>query len=301
MASPSDMVKRKPARGPHVVGGARVRTPASGRPSSAPVKKTTPPAVPPKFPRYRPCAPGAPVVGYTGINGAGKSLLAISDCLKEMSEGRKVVSTTPITSPWGDSEPLASLRQLLDLRDCTVFIDEVSVVFSSRGTGSLPDAVVTFLQSMRHQGVTLKWAAPSWSRADIILREVTQVSVNVLPLGRRRVKDSFWPRPIFVGAAALDVSSVGVDETPEKVVWGSRRVYVPSRLPGWGRYDSEAEVSRIGWERQGGVCIDCGGVLPRVNCSPERHVEMKITAPSLAAPARRPRTASPSSSRVGRA
>lgn len=182
-----------------------------------------------------------------------------------------------------------------------MFIDEVSVVFSSRGTGSLPDAVVTFLQSMRHQGVTLKWAAPSWSRADIILREVTQVSINVLPVGRRRVKDSFWPRPILVGAAALDVSSVGVDETPDKVVWGSRRLYVPSRLPGWGRYDSEAEVSRIGWARQGGVCIDCGGVLPRVSCSPERHEEMKIEAPSLAPSVRRAGKASPTAIRLGRA
>lgn len=225
---------------------------------------------------YHSIVKNAPVVGYTGPNGAGKTLIAVSDACFDMSLGRPVYSTVPISSPWGDSIPIKSLRQLLDVRDATILIDEVAAVFSSRTTGSLPDEVVMFLGSMRHQRVTFRWTAPAWARADILVREVTQVSVPVFPLGRRKIKGSFWPRPILIGAAACDVTGLAVDKSPEKVMFGSRRAWVPSMLPGWGRYDSEADVSRIGWVRQGGRCVDCGGVRKAESCDVERHETLGI-------------------------
>lgn len=224
--------------------------------------------------RFRRIVAGAPIVGFTGVNGAGKSLLMHSENIADLAEGRRVISTTPIVSPWGNSEPLLSLRQLLELRDCTVAIDEVAAVFSSRGTQSLPDEVSTFLQSMRHQKVTLRWAAPAWARADKQLREVTQVCVNVLPMVKYRVPGEFWPKARFILAGALDCTTVGVDNVPEKVI--ARRIYLPKKLPAFGRYDHEADVSRIGWERRSGQCVDCGGTIPAERCTPDRHLALGI-------------------------
>lgn len=276
IVNPSVLADRARARGPHVVGDAHEPTANDDDRADTPAVETRAPV--PRFPRFRSIVKNAPIVGFTGVNGAGKTLVAVSEAMRDMSMGRTVVSTVPISCPWGESVPLLSLRQLLELRDCTVLIDEVSVIFSSRNTGGLPDEVSTFLQSMRHQAVTLRWTAPAWSRADIQLRQVTQVSVNVLPVGRRSVPGSFWPRPVMVGAAAFDCTSMPVDSTPEKVMRGSRRLWVPSRLPGWGSYDSEADVSRIGWAPQGRTCVDCGGSRRPEPCSPERHQKLGIPA-----------------------
>lgn len=224
--------------------------------------------------RYRSLVRNAPVVGFTGANGAGKTLVAVSEAIHDMALGRPVVSTVPIKSAYGESVPLRSLRQLLELRDCTVLLDEVSVVLSSRSTGSLSEEVVTFLQSMRHQGVTLRWTAPAWMRADVLLREVTQVSVNVSGLIRHRRPGQFWPTPRVVLAGALDCVGIPVDAKPEHVI--GRRLWIPHRLPGWGAYDSEADVSRIGWQRQSGTCLDCGGSIRREPCTDDRHEHLGL-------------------------
>lgn len=224
------------------------------------------------FPRtYSSLVDGCPVVGYTGANGAGKTLVAVSDACRDLSLGRPVYSTVHIDSPWGSSQPIKSLRQLLDIHDATILIDEVATVFSSRSTGSLPDEVVTFLQSMRHQGVTFRWTAPAWARAELLVREVTQVSVGVFGVGKLKVKGSFWRRPILVAASAFDVTTLAVDKSPEKPMFGKKRLYVPKMLPGWGRYDSLADVSRIGWQLQGGKCVDCGGGRKAELCTVDRH------------------------------
>lgn len=243
----------------------------------ASVEAVPPPAVARRWPRlYRSIVTNAPVVGYTGPNGAGKTLAAVSDACDDMRQGRPVFSTVAIDSPWGKSMPILSLRQLLDIRDATILVDEVASVFSSRATGTLPDEVVTFLQSMRHQGVTFRWTAPAWARADILVREVTQVSVPVFPLVRRRVPGEFWPQTVVMGAAAMDVTGLPVDKAPTKVVFGSRRIWVSSRMPGFGAYQTRADVSRIGWARQGGRCVDCGGAVRAEPCSVERHEHLGI-------------------------
>lgn len=231
---------------------------------------------PSRPPRWSGIVADAPVVGFTGPNGAGKTLVAVSEAILDLARGRAVVSTVPISSPWGSSTPLRSLRQLLDLEHTTVLIDEVSVVLSSRATGGLPPEVETFLQSMRHQDVTMRWTAPSWKRADVIVREVTQVAVNVHPLMRYTRPGAFWPTPRLVMCGAMDTTSVGTDADPERVM--RRRVFRPRALPGWGAYDSEHQVSRIGWPRQQAVCADCGGKTKVVYCSPDRHRDLGLKA-----------------------
>lgn len=218
---------------------------------------------------------GAPIAGFTGPNGAGKTLVAISCVINDdLRHGRPVFSTVPITSAFGDAGPITSMGHLLSLRDCTVLLDEVAVIFSSRDSMTIPREFDVFLQTLRHRGVTLRWTAPAWSRADVRLREITQVSVTVQALGKRVAAGAFWPTPITILAGALDATSVPVDAKPEKIL--KRRIFIPQRLVGWGAYDTLADTPRIGFQNTGGSCVDCGGTVPKAACSAERHDELRI-------------------------
>lgn len=216
---------------------------------------------------------GLPIVGFTGANGAGKTLVAVSCVVNDdLRVGRPVFSTVPIDSVFGRSEPIVSLRQMLELRDCTVLLDEVAVIFSSRDSMLVPREFDVFLQTLRHKGVTVRWTAPAWARADVRLREATHAVVGCHGLGKIRRRGQFWPRPMMVAAGALDTLGIGVDDKPEHVL--RRRAFIPQALVGWGAYDSLADTPRIGHPPTGGACVDCGGVVPRVACSTDRHAEL---------------------------
>lgn len=219
-------------------------------------------------PRARDVAEGIPIVGFTGINGAGKTLLAVESAIADMRRGRRVYSTVPISSPWGDSLPIRSLRELLELRDCTILLDEVSAVFPSSATVSLPEEVKLMLHTVRHRDNLVRWTAPEWMRADINLRIATQALVSVRPLLRKH-DGSFWPRPRLLQVGVLDTSVGKVDETPTSV--RRRRFVIPTRLTAWGAYDTHADTPMLGFARSQGVCPDCGGTITRPKHSKERH------------------------------
>lgn len=229
--------------------------------------------------RIRDIADGIPVCGFTGVNGAGKTLLAVSSAIADMRRGRVVYSTVPIR--WVDPEngvvyesrPIRSLRELLELRDCTVLLDEVSVIFSSRTSQSLPAEVVAFLQTLRHKGITVRWTAPGWMRCDNLLRQSTQAVVNVTPVIRRS-NGSPWPTPLLSLAGVLDTTTGETDATPTRVL--RRRFVLPSKVAAWGAYDSHADTPLLGRHLQGGVCADCGGTMERHKHSEDRHRDLGI-------------------------
>lgn len=222
--------------------------------------------------------PGIPICAFTGGNGVGKTLLAVRECMFDLKAGRPVYSTVPIGSRWGHSEPIRSYRMLADLHDCTVLLDEVSIIFrASSGTVPLPEEVITFLHTLRHRGITVRWTAPSWLVSHIDLRRVTQAVVAVHGIGKVAWSDAFWPRPVIIGTAVLDTVGLKFDATPDDIK--RRRVYVPKRLMAWGCFDTHADTAPIGRQGVGGVCIDCGGVKPREKCSPERHELLGLSLP----------------------
>jgi len=224
-------------------------------------------------------ASGIPVCGFTGVNGSGKTLLAVSCAIADMMTGREVYSTVPIeyvdpkTGAVYRSHPIVSLRQLLELRNCTVLLDEVAVIFSSRSSQSLPNEVVAFLQTLRHLGITVLWTAPGWMRCDNLLRQSTQGVVNVTPVIRKHGK-SPWPTPILAMAGLLDTTEGATDEAPTKVL--RRSFFVPSRSRAWGSYDTLADTPLLGRHLQGGTCADCGGSLERHKHSEARHQDLGI-------------------------
>jgi len=214
-------------------------------------------------------AAGIPVCGIVGPNGAGKTLLGAESVLFDLRAGREVYSTVQIDSPYGSTKPIVSLRQLTKLRDCTVFLDEVAVIFSARATSTLPKEVEVTLQTLRHTGVTVIWTAPDWKRADILLRGVTQGVIGVHPLLRKVDKGNPWPRPRLILAGVLDTTQGKVDEYPTKIL---RRLIVrPSKLQAWGTFDSRADTPMIGGRVTGGRCVDCGGGMETPKHSKARH------------------------------
>lgn len=231
--------------------------------------------------RARPFFAHVPIVGVTGPNGAGKTVLAAHDAICDMLNGRRVLSTVGIRYVTEDgevleSEPLVSLSQLVQVRDCTVLLDEVATIFpSSTSASGLPAEVLVLLQTARHRGVTVRWTAPAWLRAQKVLREVTQAAVSVNPVGRR-TRD-LWPEPLFSAVTVWDARSGKVDGTPERVL--KRRFLLLRRALSWGAFDTHADTPVIGYPDSGGVCVDCGGARPRAKCSPRRHAALGLPAP----------------------
>lgn len=217
---------------------------------------------------------GIPIAAVTGINGAGKTLIAVESAIADMARGRTVYSTVPIRSDLGESRPIESLRQLTLLRNSTILLDEVSVIFSSRASQSLPPEVVAMLHTLRHTGNTVRWTAPDWMRAEILLRGVTQGLLNVVPLVRVAARDNPWPRPRLILAGLLDTSTGKIDAAPTRVM--KRRIIRPAALRSWGAYDTHADTPILGRHLQSGRCPDCGGAREVPRHSKTRHDELGL-------------------------
>lgn len=219
-----------------------------------------------------------PILGVTGINGAGKTLYAVEIGMKALAQGVTVYSTVQIKFSRNghtyESQPLLSLTQLLELRDCLVLLDEVSSIFSSRATSSLPGELITYLKALRHRNVAVLWTTPNWMDCDVQLRRITQACITWRPILRRPVKDSLHPRSIISLGSLLDTASVPTDKTPQRVL--KRMVRLLPRSPAIGSYDSLADTPQIGRLLSTGPCPDCGGARAGVKCTPSVHTALGL-------------------------
>jgi len=226
-------------------------------------------------------ARGVPIAGFTGPNGAGKTVLAVQSALADMQRGRVVYSTVDIVSPFGSSRPIPSLSSLLDLPPgCTVLLDEVASIFSSRTGSTLPPEFDTFIGTARHSSIAIRWTSPAWMRAENRVREVTQGLVAVSPFIRRRNPDgSLWPRTVVAQVGVLDCVGVKTDADPDVV--RRRRFVRLAGLQAWGCYDTHAPVASLINTALFGTCPDCGGSRSRPKCDGARHHELGLPAPRV--------------------
>ena len=104
----------------------------------------------------------------------------VKDLKPSLDRGRLVYSTVRILDPFtGNAHPLwRRITEWTDLLEapngCDVLFDEILGIASSRASGSMPAEVANYLHQLRRKDHTLSWTAPSWSRADITIREVTK-------------------------------------------------------------------------------------------------------------------------------
>lgn len=209
---------------------------------------------------------GVPILGIVGVNGAGKTLIGATIVVNRLREGRTVYSTVPVfDSVSGRSTlPIDGLEQLLEIRDATVFFDDVAVILPS-GNLNLPDEITVLLHTLRHRKVDVLWSAPGWMRANNSLRLITQGLLNVIPLARVRDNGTPWPRPRFIGLGLMDTTTGKADSTPE-VRLRPIQIVRPMKLAGWGAYDTLADTPILTHRKKVNTCPDCGGVV-----SPPRH------------------------------
>lgn len=176
----------------------------------------------------------------------------------------------PLYTKW------TNYQQLLELRDADCVADEVTGIASSRDSMSgMPTQVANLLVQLRRRNVVLRWSAPSWGRADKIIREVTQaVTLTSARMPRKAPTPAgeaprlWYERRLFIAKTysgeqfdEFDAHrAVDIKPMVRQILWG----------PGsemFRVFDTYEPVSSLGWAQESGLCGHCGGHRPRRSCS----------------------------------
>lgn len=239
---------------------------------------------------------GYPIQAYVGPNGSGKSAAAVWDTIPTLLAGRPVLSTVRLLDfenprPCDDDSctspnhlmhqaahplwiPLTDWQQLLDARFCDVIMDEVTGVASSRESSGMPAAVANLLVQLRRRDVVLRWTAPSWTRADKIIRETSQAVTYCLgyfpvDAGGSADEDRLWRRRRMFKWKTYDASEFeefSLGKSEKMSAWASQLFWGPGS-PVFSAYDTDDSVLSIGHVLDTGTCATCGGRRSRPSCS----------------------------------
>lgn len=175
--------------------------------------------------------------------------------------------------------PFTSWTQLLAAKRCDVLMDEVTGIASSRESHGMPSIVANKLVQMRRDDVVIRWTAPSWARADKIIRECSQAvtystghfsKVHRDEEGQRAWRNRRLSRARTYDAQMFEDFTVGKREQLKP--WCVSMVWLP-RSGAFDWYDSFDSVLTIGTVNASGTCERCGGSRPRQKCScaPDAH------------------------------
>ena len=209
-----------------------------------------------------------PIAAYVGANGSGKSLAMIHDTRESLEAGRTVLSTVrlidPATGlPWANYVPLRSWQQLLDASHCDVLFDEIVGIANSRTGQSLDPRVQLMLNQLRRRDICLRWTAPNFSRADAIIREVTQIVTVCRGYLAKDDPSSNWPRNrLFRWTTYAAEDMTRMSDRSEKTLKGLKNAWY-WRPNSWDEsaYNTDDAVDVV--DSGEGVCPVCGGMRPR--------------------------------------
>lgn len=141
----------------------------------------------PWFLRWR-LPPERPLLMIVGRRGSGKTLLATDILQRRMRRGENVYANYPVTLyeverygflglrkrfiPVARAGVIASLIQTLDLRNCTVCIDEANLWASTREWQKIPSSVLSSWQQSRKGGVSFIFTTQHESRVDKVIQQL---------------------------------------------------------------------------------------------------------------------------------
>jgi hypothetical protein len=187
--------------------------------------------------------------------------------------------------------PLVDWQQVLDARGCDLLLDEVTGAASSRESSGLPAAIANKLVQLRRNDVVVRWSAPSWMRADKIIRECSQAVTYCT--GSLAVRDGDesrqWRRRRLFHWKTYD-AQLFEDFTSGK------RAELPAISNDWhygpgslafAAYDTYDSVLSVGTVNEAGSCYRCGGTRRRPACKCSDNHESGES--DSTAPARGPR------------
>lgn len=216
---------------------------------------------------------GFTIHGYVGANGHGKSLAMMHDTKLSIDKGRPILSTVRVLDPrtgkpYAHYEPFRSWDQLLEFKDGDVLMDEVlGIAASGSASESLPKEVQLLLNQLRRRDVLLRWTAPAWSRANIVLREVTQavtVCRGYWPVYEDRGDDSrLWGMNRLFRWTTYDAMEFTQwTDTKEGQLKGKANAWL-WRPGSWAErsYDTFDSVDNV--DSGQGYCFRCGGMRPK--------------------------------------
>ena len=242
-----------------------------------------------------------PIRAYVGPNGTGKSAVLVYDTIPSLEMGRPVLSTVRLLDyrnprPCDDAlcsypshpdhqaahplyVPFTDFCQLLDWRGGDVLMDEVTGVASSRESSKMPVQVSNMLVQLRRRDVQLSWSAPAWGRADIIMREVTQLVTLMSASMPARSPDlgdgmpRLWHQRRLFTARSYDPVNMNefeahrADKIPHDIVayyWGPGSTMFRA-------YDTLDSITSLGWAHESGMCLNCAGrrSVPKCSCDDE--------------------------------
>lgn len=206
---------------------------------------------------------------------------------------RRVLSTVELlNSETGERatryERLREWVQVLNAEHADIFFDEVTGIAGSRESMGMPVDVQNVLNQMRRKDCMLIWTAPSFARADSIIRSCTKLIVQTAGY----VKDwkgyrasasapSAWiPNRLFRWRAfdgdkfdEWNKAKANQDSSPGRkplraafILW----FWGPGSRP-FASYDTWAGVTRVGSVLDGGRCSACGGRRSVPLCKCDHH------------------------------
>lgn len=210
------------------------------------------------------------VRAITGLNGAGKSALAVKKLLEAQKRGFKTASNVKVDG----AEHVRSYEQLMNLRNTLVLLDDVSAIASSRNYAALTPEAVLFFQTLRHHDVSLIWTAPTFDRADVLLRSVTREWTDVRVLWATRRKGSLWKSTQIaytLTGTPVESISAGSSGSGYKIDFPYIDFFRPASV--YQNYDSFADLDLFTPEKFPTRCRDCGAILlyPRVQAGEHTH------------------------------
>lgn len=221
---------------------------------------------------------GAPIAGYVGSNGGGKTLAAIVfEVMPALRRGMPVFSTVALDHP--NVHVLSSWREIMTLEGCVLLLDDISAQLPARGSLGMPPQLLIKLNTLRHDGVRVVWTAPHWRRADVALREVTiEVTVCKGFMADRFVRGRGVPRFRLNGARKGRVEGLWRPnrlfrfQTYDATAFDEFTEYKRQKMKAIRRhwywrpwhdeqflYDTEAPVLIMDHVDEGGWCLACGG------------------------------------------
>jgi len=137
----------------------------------------------------------------------------------------------------------------------------------------MPSVVANALVQLRRRDVVLRWTAPSWSRADLIIRECSQAATLCSGFLPKAVDDAAGDRAwrhrrlfrwLTYDATLLDDLTAGKRDS--LAPW-SRDLHWGPGSPAFDAFDTFDSVSTIGHVSDAGRCMTCGGRRTAAACS----------------------------------
>jgi len=161
---------------------------------------------------------------YTGIPGSGKTLLSMLEVYKHLMAGKHVYSNTWINYKGDNLHYYNDIEDIIHLRNCVLYIDEVGSIMNAREWADTPKQVRVFLMLHRHYNVdiisTTQHASFVEKSARTIIGYWCEVK-NLTPTegikGRRGI-GTILPF-LFIQELPIDIRSI-VNEIPEPINQG---------------------------------------------------------------------------------